>query len=347
MKELYRKLLTEVTTEHDTSVSRNRNSKVLVIDGTNLFIRCWTTNPSMNEDGDHTGGVVGSLNSIGAIIRQFNPTRVILVFDGKGGSDSRKKIFEGYKAGRAKNRFRVNRQYPEMMNEEEEHISMRRQYVWLADLLDSLPITTMIYDGIEADDVISYIPLELLSETDECIINSTDKDFLQDVSSTITVYSPTKKKLYTREVFYEEFGMYPQNFLLFRTLDSDASDNIPGVKGVGLKTFLKRFPEFKEDRLITFDEFFDLCEHRKGSYKIYDDILEHKDDVLRNRQIMQLSESIISSDQKLKILDRFNTPNKKFDKMNFLRAGSKYKILQNWRDITEWLNSTFNNIIVQ
>ena len=192
MKELYKKLLTEVTTEHDTNVSRNRNGKVLVIDGTNTFIRCWTTNPSMNEDGDHTGGVVGSLNSIGAIIRQFNPTRVILVFDGKGGSDSRKKIFEGYKAGRTKNRFRVNRQYPEMMNEEEEHISMRRQFVWLADILDSLPITTMVYDGIEADDVISYIPMELLSETDECIINSTDKDFLQHINDNITIYSPTK-----------------------------------------------------------------------------------------------------------------------------------------------------------
>jgi len=347
MKELYKKLLTEVTTEHDTNVSRNRNGKVLVIDGTNTFIRCWTTNPSMNEDGDHTGGVVGSLNSIGAIIRQFNPTRVILVFDGKGGSDSRKKIFEGYKAGRTKNRFRVNRQYPEMMNEEEEHISMRRQFVWLADILDSLPITTMVYDGIEADDVISYIPMELLSETDECIINSTDKDFLQHINDNITIYSPTKKKLYTKDVFFEEFGMYPQNFLLFRTLDSDASDNIPGVKGVGLKTFLKRFPEFSEDRLITFDEFFSLCEQRKGTYKIYDDILEHKNDVLRNKKIMQLSDSVISVDQKLKILDRFNEPNKRFDKMNFLRAGSKYKILQNWRDINDWLNSTFNNIIVQ
>ena len=54
-------------------------------------------------------------------------------------------MFEGYKADRGKNRFRVNRQYPEMMSQEEEQLSMKRQFVWLVDLLDSLPITTMLY----------------------------------------------------------------------------------------------------------------------------------------------------------------------------------------------------------
>ena len=73
MKDLYKKLLNEVESEHETSHLRVRNSRVLVIDGLNTFIRSWTTNPTMNEDGDHTGGVIGSLNSIGSQIRQFNP----------------------------------------------------------------------------------------------------------------------------------------------------------------------------------------------------------------------------------------------------------------------------------
>ena len=347
MRELYKKLLEEVNVEHNKGAIRTRNSKVLVIDGLNTFIRCWTTNPTMNEDGDHTGGVVGSLNSIGATIRQFNPTRVLLIFDGKGGSDSRKKIFEGYKADRGKNRFRVNRQYPDMMNEEEESKSMKRQFLWLVDMIDHLPITVMVYDGVEADDVISFIPTELLHDSEECVIVSTDKDFLQHISDKVKVYSPTKKKLYIREVFFEEFGMYPQNFLLFRTLDSDTSDGIPGVKGVGLKTFLKRFPQFSEDRLISFDEFFDYCEDKRSKYKIYDDILQHKDDIYRNKTLMQLSESVITTDMKLKIKDRFDLPNKKFDKISFLKSGSKYKILQNWKDIGDWLNSTFNQIVIE
>jgi 5'-3' exonuclease len=141
--------------------------------------------------------------------------------------------------------------------------------------------------------------------------------------------------------------MYPQNLLLFRTLDGDNSDNIPGVKGCGLKTVLKRFPELEEDRLITFDEFFDICEAKKDDAKIYADILSQRKEVLRNRQIMQLEEAQISTNQTLKILDRFNESNKKFDKMDFIKAAMKYKILQNWKDINDWLKSTYTNIIVK
>ena len=314
MKELYKKLLNEVETEHESNAQRVRNGRVLIIDGLNTFIRSWTTNPIMNEDGDHTGGVIGSLNSIGYQIRQFNPTRVILTFDGKGGSKGRKEIFEGYKADRGKNRF---------------------------------PITTMIYDGIEADDVIGHIAKHVLGEDDECYIVSTDKDFLQLVDEKTFVFSPTKKKLYNRELVKSEWGMYPQNLLLFRTLDGDNSDNVPGVKGCGLKTVLKRFPELSEDREITFDEFFQICEDRRKEAKIYEDILAQKDDVLRNRQIMQLQEPHINTNTKLKINDRFAEPNKKFDKMEFIKAAMKYKILQNWKDINDWLKSTYTNIIVK
>lgn len=347
MKELYKKLLNEVEEEHITNQLRERNSRILIIDGLNTFIRSWTTNPAMNEDGDHIGGVVGTLNSIGSQIRQFNPTRVIVIFDGKGGSASRKKIYEGYKADRGKNRFRVNRQYPEMMTQEDEQLSMKRQFVWLADIMDYLPITTMIYDGIEADDAIAYITTEIKKEGEEVYIASTDKDFLQLVNDTTKVYSPTKKKLYDRKTFYEEWGIWPQNLLLFRTLDGDNSDNVPGVKGCGLKTVLKRFPELVEDKEFTFDDLFRLSEERIKESKIYQQILDNKETIFRNKQIMSLAEPSISVHNRLKILNRFDEPNKKFDKMDFLRVGMKYKILQNWKDINGWLSSTFNNIIVK
>lgn len=347
MKELYKKLLNEVEVEHETNHLRVRNSKVLIIDGMNTFIRSWTTNPAMNENGEHVGGVVGSLNSIGFQIRLFNPTRVIVIFDGKGGSQNRRKIYEGYKSDRGNNRFRVNRQYPEMMTEEDESVSLKRQLISLVDILDYLPITTMIFDGIEADDAIAYISTELVKEGDECVIASTDKDFLQLIDTKTKVYSSTKKKFYDRDVFFEEWGMYPQNFLLFRTLDGDISDNVPGVKGCGLKTVLKRFPQLKEDRYIDFDEFFKICEENSGKSKIYDDILSNRDIVLRNKQIMSLSEPSISIHDRLKVKNRFNETDKKFDRMEFLKVGMKYKLLQNWKDITSWLNSTFSNIIVK
>ena len=345
--ELYQKLLNQVKEEHTQNQNRSRNGRVMVIDGLNTFIRSWTTNPSMNEDGDHTGGVIGSLNSIAFQIREFNPTRVVVLFDGKGGSSGRKKIFEGYKAGREKNRFRVNRAYPEMMTEEDEQISMKRQFVWLADMLDSLPVTTMIYDGIEADDVVGQISKQILGEDEQCVIVSTDKDFLQLVDTKTTVYSPTKKKTYTPDTILEEYGIHPKNFIIYRVLDGDKSDNVPGIDGCGLKTIIKRFPELSEDREVTFDEVYKLCTERLKSAKVYQTILDNKDIIERNVKIMQLSEPMISTSDKLNILNRFNEPNKPLNKIEFIKTAMKYKILDKWKDINDWLVSSFNNIIVK
>ena len=348
MKGLYKDILNEVSEEHKTNHLRERNSRVLIIDGLNTFIRSWTTNPTMNEDGDHTGGVIGSLKSIGYQIREFNPTRCIVTFDGKDGSQSRKKIHEGYKAGREKNRFRVNRQYQGMMDEEEERLSMKQQFVWLNDILDYLPVSTMIYDGIEADDTIAYLTKHNESDLgNEVVIVSTDKDFLQLVSDKVKVFSPTKKKLYDRQLVFDEYGIWPENLLLYRTLDGDKSDNIPGIRGCGIKTLLKRFPELSEDRTITHEEFFKLCEEKQGKIKLYDDILKAKDQLLMNKRLMELDQPHIPTNQKLKILDRFNQNDIEFKKLDFLRVGQKYKILQNWRDINDWLHSTFHNIITK
>lgn len=348
MKELYKNILNEVEEERETNHLRERDSRVLIIDGLNTFIRSWTTNPTMNEDGDHTGGVIGSLKSIGYQIREFNPTRCIVTFDGKDGSQSRKKIHEGYKAGREKNRFRVNRQYQGMLTEEEERLSMKQQFIWLNDVLDYLPVQTMIYDGIEADDTIAYLTKHVQSDlNNEVVIVSTDKDFLQLVSDKVKVFSPTKKKLYDRQMVFDEFGIWPENLLLYRTLDGDKSDNIPGIRGCGIKTLLKRFPELSEDRLITHDTFFQLCEDKQGKIKLYDDILKSKEQLLMNKRLMELDQPHIPTNQKLKILDRFNENDIEFKKLDFLRVGQKYKILQNWRDINDWLHATFHNIITK
>ena len=146
---------------------------------------------------------------------------------------------------------------------------------------------------------------------------------------------------------FDEYGLWPQNLLLFRTLDGDNSDNIPGVKGCGLKTVLKAFPELSEDRLISFEEFLQLAEERVGKLKIYKDIVDNTELILRNKQLMQLSEPTISVSNKLKILDRYNEEDVQLEKMNFFKVGLKYKILQNWSDINDWLKITFQNIITK
>ena len=84
------------------------NDSVLLIDGMNLFIRVFSAIPTTNDDGIHIGGIVGFLRSLAYSINMIRPTRTIIVFDGKGGSNRRRKIFPEYKMGR-KMSYRLNR----------------------------------------------------------------------------------------------------------------------------------------------------------------------------------------------------------------------------------------------
>lgn len=349
MKELYKNILDSVDRDRDQNINRHKNSRVLIIDGLNTFIRCWSSIPTMNDDGDHVGGVTGALKSIGYAIRQTQPTRVVVVFDGKGGSQRRKKAFGGYKAQRDKNQLRVNRQYADLMNDEDERESMKRQFVWLNEMLHGLPLTTMIYDGVEADDVMAYITTNLLKEDEQAVIMSTDKDFLQLVNDTTIVWSPTKKKMYNKKLVKEEYGIESKNLLLYRVLDGDKSDNIPGVYGCGIKTLVKRFPEITGDAKLSVNDLFDLCETKieetKGKIKIYKDILESKRQILLNKDLMQLDDVDISGQVKMKVLDRFNEEIQPLNKMDFMKILLKYKVIGNFGDINDWLKSTFGNLI--
>ena len=349
MKELYKNILNSVEKEHENNSDKHKNSRVLIIDGLNTFIRCWSSIPTMNENGDHVGGVTGVLKSIGYAIRQIQPTRVVVVFDGKGGSNQRKKKFDGYKAQRDSNKLRVNRAYADMMNDEDERESMKRQFVWLVDMLNYLPLTTMIYDGVEADDVMAYITTNLLKEDEQAVLMSTDKDFLQLVDDTTIVWSPTKKKIYNKKAVKEEFGIESKNLLLYRVLDGDKSDNIPGVYGCGIKTLIKRFPEITEDTKLSVEDLFQLCEGKieetKGKIKIYKDIMDSKKQILLNKDLMQLEDVDISGQIKMQVLDRFNEEIQPLNKMDFMKILLKYKVVNNFGDINDWLKTTFGNII--
>ena len=351
MKQLYKDIMSSVEKQHGQNNDRKLNDRVIIIDGLNTFIRCWSSIPTMNDDGDHVGGVTGVLKSIGYAIRNVQPTRVVVVFDGQGGSLSRKKIFPAYKAQRDKNKLRVNRQYKDLMNDEDERASMKRQFVWLNEMLDVLPLTTMIYDGVEADDIMAYISTKLLKEGEQSVIMSTDKDFLQLVDDDTIVWSPTKKKIYNTELVKEEFGIESKNLLLYRVLDGDKSDNIPGVYGCGIKTVVKRFPELTEDIKLSVDDLLSLSEtknkEKKGKIKIYNDIIEAKDQILLNRQLMQLDDVDISGNIKMNVLDRFNEPLSPISKLGFMKILNKYKVIGNFGNINDWLRDTFSNIITK
>ena len=82
MNKRYQRLLQEIETEKTEQENLHRDSKVLIVDAMNLFIRVFSAIPTLNSDGVHVGGLSGFLKSLGATIRMVNPTRVVIVFDG-------------------------------------------------------------------------------------------------------------------------------------------------------------------------------------------------------------------------------------------------------------------------
>ena len=155
------------------------NDRVLIVDGLNTFIRAFAVNPTVNEDGLHIGGMVGFMKSVRYSCDILKPSRCIIVFDGKGGSARRRKIFPDYKM--KKNvRFRVNRALSLDLDQTEESSSMKYQIVKLIQYLNLLPVTTICMDNVEADDVMALLARSYFSGLGKkCTIMSTDKDFLQ------------------------------------------------------------------------------------------------------------------------------------------------------------------------
>jgi len=342
----YLDILKEIDEEHKGFGDLQRNSKTLVIDGLNTFIRSWSTAPNLNDNGDHIGGIVGTLKSIGFAIRTINPTRVVVVFDGKGGSQSRKDIYSGYKSERGKNKIkmRLNRAASVEMNPEEEGVSMKRQMTGLGELLSSLPVSIMIYDGIEADDVMAYIATTLRQENEKVVIMSTDKDFLQLVNKDVSVYSPSKKKVYNIPEVVEEFGIHPHNFINFRMIDGDKSDNVEGISGLGVKSIMKAFPMLSEHQLVDTNDMVDYVNTLTKKSKAHELFLDNLVICERNRKLMQLAEPTFSGNLRMKIMDRYNESTTKFDKQTFLKYGLKNRILEGFPNVLDWLQSTFAHI---
>ena len=317
------------------------NDSVLLIDGLNTFIRVFSAIPTTNEDGIHIGGIVGFLRSIGYTINMVRPTRTIIVFDGKGGSNRRRKIYPQYKMGR-KMSHRLNRTH-DFLTREEEKKMMIFQLNRIVEYLECLPLTIINMDNIEADDVIGYCAKHLFKDSKSTIM-STDKDFLQLVDDRVKVYSPTKKKMYDEEKIVEEYGISSHNFLLYKILDGDVSDSIPGVKGVGLKSLIKHFPFLETSHKYSIEDIIKSASTQKEKYKLCEDIINSREQMLLNKKLMDLDEVIISGNAKLKIQNIISNPIQRLVKHKFQKMFLEDKMYTALPNLNSWLHTTFNRL---
>jgi len=331
-KERYLSILNDIKEQGGSEQGQSPNENVLIIDGLNTFIRVFSVIPTTNDNGTHIGGIVGFLKSIGYTINMFRPTRCIIIWDGKGGSSRRRKMYPEYKAKRKTN-IRLNRAY-DFETIEEERANMIRQIQRTIEYLDFLPITMLSIDNVEADDIIAYASKQVLTDSKVTIMSS-DKDFLQLVDDRISVWSPTKKKLYKPEQVMEEYGIPSHNLLMYRIFDGDKSDNINGVRGYGLKTVLKKLPFLQEDKQFSVDDAITEVE----------ELEKHRDIMERNYDLMQLHNVDISATAKTKTIDKMREPIPNLDKVTFKKMFLEDKMYSALPNLESWLQTKFQTLV--
>lgn len=350
MDKYFQKIL-DTLKNNDTPVDINDN--ILIVDFLNTYLRSFTGSPAMNDHGEHCGGITGFLYSLGAAIRACNATRVIIVSDGENSTQHRKKLYPQYKEKRSM-KMNLNRTYDFHTKEQEDELLVK-QMIRLLQYLECLPLSIVVAQGTEADDSIAYIATEYFKQYNNKItIMSSDKDFLQLVDDKISVWSPKKKKLYNRQLMYDEFGIYPENYVIARSLIGDESDNIVGIDGIGLSTAKKRFPMLTEESIIHINDIIDFAvkqdELKKHKLKSYKNVIDQKNVIVLNEQLMNLRNPIITDKAKLFIYTKLNEKINSLKKTDLYILYMKDGLSSAMPDINKWLLQHFhkiNNLVLE
>ena len=212
------------------------SKKILLIDGNSMANRAFyaTMGRMMKTPtGISTNAVYGFFQIMFKTIEEENPDKIIVAFD-ISSSEKRTKIFSEYKAGRHKTPEDLTMQFP-----------------IIKELLRMMNIPIVQKDGIEADDILGAIAKKEGKKGNKIIILTGDRDYFQLVDMNVNIRYPktimgkTEYIIYDNYKVNEEYGLTPEKLIEVKALMGDASDNIPGVKGIGEKTALKLIIQFE------------------------------------------------------------------------------------------------------
>ena len=259
--------------------------KLLVIDMLNMYFRAYIVDPSLSTNGEPIGGVKGSLKILQKLVRNIAADEVVICWDGVGGSRRRKLVNKNYKEGRKP--IRLNRDIRNLTEQQEIQNKVWQQ-TRLLEILNETPFLQLMLPDIEADDIVSYVVQNSRYRGWQKIIVSSDKDFFQLLDDETVLYRPIQKEVLNKNSIAEKYGIHPVNMALARAIVGDKSDNLEGVKGVGLSTVAKRFPFLVEPEPYTIK---DVIEHSKNvpvELKAYKAVSESQQLIAENYKLMQL-----------------------------------------------------------
>ncbi len=241
--------------------------KILLLDGNSVLNRAYYgIRPLTTTKGLHTNAVYGFLAILLRHIADEKPDAIYAAFDLKAPT-FRHIMYDGYKAGR-------HETPPELLE----------QFPVIKKVLDALGVLRIEQPGMEADDIIGVLSKKYAAQGDECVIITGDRDELQLVQDNITVKLAVTKStgssddVYTPEKINEKYGLAPERLIDLKALMGDASDNIPGVAGVGEKTALTLLHDYG-----TLDGVYAHVDEVKG--KLKEKLMEGKESAYMSRTL--------------------------------------------------------------
>ena len=226
-------------------------NKIILVDGNNLLFRSFYATAYQgvimkNSKGFPTNALYGFINMMNKIIQEEMPSYIMVAFD--KGKTFRHDKYEEYKAGRS-----------EMPDE------LRMQFPKAKEVLDAMGIQHFEIDNYEADDIIGTLSLEVEKRDDfVATIVSSDKDLLQLISDKVVVklLKQSGHIMMTKEEFIKTYQVLPIRMIDLKALMGDASDHIPGVKGIGEKTAINLLSKFD-----SLDNLYEHLDEVKGKTK--------------------------------------------------------------------------------
>ena len=271
----------------------------MIVDALNQFLRSYIVDPSLSIHGSPIGGAKGFMKILNKLTREINPDLIIAVWDGEGGSQKRKSLQKSYKAGRKP--LRLNRSVRHLTAEEEAENKVWQQ-MRVLEYINQTPVIQFMEPRVEADDIISYVTQHPEFADWQKVIVSSDKDFYQILDDNTILFRPTQSQVLNKRKIIEQFGIHPLNFALARAMVGDKSDNIAGLRGVGLKTVKKRFPFLAEEkeRFTSDIEQYSLA-NMEDSELFYSKVVDNIEKIDHNYKMMQLYSPIMSVQLKTKV----------------------------------------------
>lgn len=196
-----------------------KNKKVVLIDGSGYIYRAYYALPSMTRsDGKPVNAVYGFCSMMMKLLKEMPADYMAVVFDASR-KTFRMDIFPDYKGTR--------KETPE---------DLIPQFPLLRQAVDAFSLAQVEMEGFEADDLLATYSRTAHEEGAQVTIVSADKDLMQLVGTGVTIYDPMKQRNIEAEQVFEKFGVTPDKVTDVQALAGDTSDNVPGVRGIGIKT---------------------------------------------------------------------------------------------------------------